>query len=373
MEKNEEVEKSLEEILSSNILDNSNKIKESILLLEEYFFNDDFDKAIQGHIIVKKFISDIVNDSYLIKTGHRKLSFSFKDKEDVKNNDNDFKVLKSIKSFYLEKNKSLDDIKLEELDNIVNIYYQTYAERLLNLKDLLDEDEILLNLSSKVLNKVNNSKPERDSGGIQSWFFEEEGINTITLCNKSIIKASCLHILSCVCELDLLKTAIKQLNKCEKFGEFSILRFLMTIQVNLPMMISNREIIAFGFGSIDKSTKNLLIPFKSINPKIKKYCGVEVPAIDSNYKRIYIEFGFLNIKIIDDNTCEITQCVNVNPKVSLVPYFIINKVLKEMSYYITSDLIKHVETTMKEDVYEKRRKSNPTLYNRILKELERLK
>ena len=86
----------------------------------------------------------------MIKTGHRKLSFSFKDKEDVKNNDNDFKVLKSIKSFYLEKNKSLDDIKLEELDNIVNIYYQTYAERLLNLKDLLDEDEILLNLSSKV-------------------------------------------------------------------------------------------------------------------------------------------------------------------------------------------------------------------------------
>jgi hypothetical protein len=310
--------------------------------LESLFFDDKFDDALILHAKIKAHLH-----KELLETVKKSLG------ESCENN-----------------SRMIDNIVNSKIENL---YKENVKDkRIDNLKLIMDEDEFLLKTSQDVLKEVNSKVPEREHAGIKSWFFYNDKISTITLCNRCNVKAPLLHILSVLAEIDLMKNFVKSLNKVEKCGDITMFRFILKIEINLPLTISNREMIGFGIGSIDKSTKSILMPFKSINPKLSSYCSVPVPPEGKSYKRIYVEFGFFNLTVVNENECEITQCINVNPKVSYIPLFVINKILKEISYYMTAEFKTQIEKSVNDEVYPERRKKNPIFYEKLINELSKL-
>jgi hypothetical protein len=76
-------------------------------------------------------------------------------------------------------------------------------------------------------------------------------------------------------------------------------------------------------------------------------------------------FGFFNIKCIDEETIEVINCYNVNPKVSVIPWFVLNTFLREISYYIMDDLKKQIENA-DFSIYEERIKKNKNFYDEMI-------
>lgn len=333
------------QVIGNNSEDSKDEfiVSKQISILEDLFFNDKFDDALNLHRLIKSKLRD-----ELLVTVNKSLG--------EKTSDNNTKLI--------------DNIINSKIDNI---YQENVKDsRIKDLKLIMDEDELLLKLSQEVLKEVNSTVPEREHGGIKSWFFYNDKISTITLCNRCTVKAPLLHILSVLAEIDLMKNFVKSLNKVEKCGEITMFRFILKIEINLPLTISNREMVEFGIGSIDKNNKSIIMPFKSISQKLSSYCSVPVPPENTSYKRIYVEFGFFNLKVISDNECEITQCINVNPKVAFVPLFVVNKILKEISYYMTAEFVSQIEKSVNQEIYLERRKKNPVFYEKLLSELSRL-
>lgn len=346
-------------------IDNTSN-NELILILEKLFLNDKFDDAINLHKQIKLKLRKECLELILTSEPDKKEKLPLN--KDINKKDLDSNSI-AVQSF----NTKLMETLIEE--KIIEIYKNNISDkRLTNLKLVLDEDEMLLNISNDILDKVNNTKPEREHKGIKSWFFYNEKISTITLCNRCIVKAPVLHIMTVLAELDLMKNFIKSIDSMDILGNITLFRFLLHSKISIPSPISNREMIGYGIGSIDKKNKSIMMPFKSICDGNKEYCSVPIPEVSTKYKRVYVEFGFFHIKVINDNECEITQCINTNPKVSFVPLFIINKILKEISYYMTAEFMKEIERSYQENIemYNKRRIDKPEFYTKIKDELCRL-
>jgi len=162
-------------------------------------------------------------------------------------------------------------------------------------------------------------------------------------------------------EVDLMNNFVDRFDEIKKMEEYSLFRWLVRIRIKMPITVTNREVIAVGFGTTIPDTKSCIMPFRSI---INNYYGIECPPEDDNYKRIDINFGCFHIKYIDENSCELTNFYNVDPKIPLIPYFILNGFIKELSYYVLHDIKSQLET-VDENIYKQRMEDNKVFYDKI--------
>jgi hypothetical protein len=172
-----------------------------------------------------------------------------------------------------------------------------------------------------------------------------------------------LKILAILAEVDIMEKFVTRFDSLKKLEEYSLFRWLIQIRLKMPVTITNREMIAMGFGYINPQNNNVFLPFRSVNNQYYKY--IKLPAEDPNYTRIDIVFGFINIKYIDDETVEVINCYNVDPKVPVIPWFVLNTFLREISYYIMDDLKKQIET-VDFAIYEERIKKNKNFYDFVI-------
>ena len=272
-------------------------------------------------------------------------------------------------------NIKLDIKNLSELNNYVNKKYEYILYNKKNLIFNVQEDLNLVNTCLNIHKLIISTKPEREYNGISTWYLYDNKVNTLTMCCKCKIKTSIFHLLSVFSELDLMKEFIKKFEKIEKIGEFSMFRWVLDIKINLPSPLSNRDTIAYGIGKVLPEENSVLITFKSLENGLKEYCNMIVPESDekSNYKRIFVNFGYHYIKIINNEECELYFCGNINPKVSFVPMFIINKVMKELAYYLMDAFRKQLENTKDSLIYKERREKNNKFYDMISEKLKILK
>jgi hypothetical protein len=215
---------------------------------------------------------------------------------------------------------------------------------------------------------MKNNPPERSYNNIDSWFHNETDVSSITLGSKTKMKCKPIKMFAVLAEVDLLSKSVDRFDSIEKLEELSSFRWKVRIRINMPITIDNREIIVLGFGFFDPIDKSVYLPFRSINNE--HYNFMSTPEEVADYKRIEINFGFFHIKIIDDENIEITNCYNVDPKVPVIPWLILNTFLKEMSYYIMEDLRKQIEN-VDIGMYEERIKNNPKFYNGLLEKIKK--
>ena len=188
--------------------------------------------------------------------------------------------------------------------------------------------------------------PDRTHDDIETWFKYEEDTNCITICGRCNIKAPILTVLSVFAENDLLPTFIDTFDSLTLLKQFSNFRFLTNIKIKMPTLISNREVITYGIGMACEEDKSILMAFKTPtdfkNPDDQDYLGVKIPK-ESDHSRVYINFGFYLLTVVDENTTEFVMASNIDPNIAIVPMFIINTFMKEVGYYICSDFKKRIE------------------------------
>ena len=100
------------------------------------------------------------------------------------------------------------------------------------------------------------------------------------------------------------------------------------------------------------------------------YYGITLPPEDSKYLRIEVNYGFYYIKYIDEEYCEFTNCFNVDPKVTYIPWFILNSFTKELAYYVMDDLRNMIESDKNEDLYKERVEQKRKFYDKIVNTLK---
>lgn len=174
-----------------------------------------------------------------------------------------------------------------------------------------------------------------------------------------------MHILSVLAEIDLMKTFVPRFEDILYLNNLTPFRMLFHSKIKMPTTISNRDLILSGFGIINKSNKNIIIPIKSVS----EYYGKSIPAETKQYKRVFLNFGFFKIQYINDDTYEISNCYNVDPKVPVLPWFLLNTFIKEVNYYILENFKTQIQNDQVKVVYDKRISDKKDFYDRIKREI----
>lgn len=233
------------------------------------------------------------------------------------------------------------------------------------IAQIYEDDELLYRCwdSCKVMN---TKDPDRSNNGIDTWFKYEENINTVTICARTLIRAPLIKVLAVLAEVDLMGKFVDKFDELEKVQNFSTFRWLVKIRIKMPISVTNREIYAIGFGTVIPGTDTMIMPFRSIG---QNYHGFVTPPETSDYKRIDVNYGFFHIKYIDEEYCEVSNCYNIDPKVPVIPSFILNTFIKELSYYVMDDIRTKIENA--DPIYDQRIIEKKDFYERVEQFLKR--
>ncbi len=165
-----------------------------------------------------------------------------------------------------------------------------------------------------------------------------------------------------------MKQFIDQYEDIVKVAEVSPFRWLMHCKLKMPMTFSNRDLVCTGFGVINQEEKNILLTFKSV----ENFLNVNVPPESSDYKRIFLHFGYYKIQYLSEKKYYLTCAFNYDPKIPVVPWFILNKFLKWVTYYIIDGLKKQLKDPRAELIYKKRIEEKREYYETLKKALNLL-
>jgi hypothetical protein len=174
-----------------------------------------------------------------------------------------------------------------------------------------------------------------------------------------------MKVLAVFAEIDLM--TVDKFEEIQKVEEYSLFRWLVRCRIKMPLTFSNREAIVVGFGTAIPDTRSVILPFRSLG---NNYFGITPPPEDSKYTRFEINYAFYHIKYIDEQFCELTSCFNVDPKIPMIPWFVLNTFLKEIGYYVMRDLKQQVELTVNKDAYEERMQKKAKFYDKIWKTIQ---
>lgn len=207
-------------------------------------------------------------------------------------------------------------------------------------------------------------EPDREHNSIKTWFKNEEDLGSITMCGQTTIKCPILNVLGVFAEIDIIDTFIEQFDKIDVIKSFSDFRIVTCNRIKMPTFIQWRDMITLGLGMALEEDKSCMLAFKSILDK--EYLGEKMPGEDPNYCRIVLNFGFYLLEYVDENTTRLSCCFNIDPKVPMIPWFILNTFLKEIAYYIVLNFKDQMEKLdIHNKVYDERKKKRQKFYDNI--------
>jgi len=219
------------------------------------------------------------------------------------------------------------------------------------------EDITIADKCFECFNKINTTREDRSYNGVKTWFIEEEEMKTVTVCAKTSINANLLELCSVLAEIEQMPQYITRFHSVKKICEVTPFRWMIAVKVKMPIFIDNRELVGAGFAIMLEDSNSIILPFKSVMNQ-PYYMKTKVPAEERSWKRIDMKFGFMHIVPKDEKTCDISIAFNVDPKVPLIPWVILNKFMKEASYYMTLEFRNKLEKldkdTFLKKIYEKK-------------------
>jgi len=208
---------------------------------------------------------------------------------------------------------------------------------------------------------ISSREPDRVHNKIETWFKNEEDLGSITMCGRTIVNASIMDVLAVFGEVDLIDSFIDEFEKIEVIKQFSNFRILNTCKLKMPLFVEARDLVTMGIGITLQEEKSVLLAMKSVEGK---YLGTPCPNESNTHKRIFLNFGFYLLTFIDETHTELSFGINVDPKVPMIPWFMLNTFLKEIAYYILLNYRDQIEKLDK-TVYEKRRLERREFYEEI--------
>ena len=213
--------------------------------------------------------------------------------------------------------------------------------------------------------EINKRDPDRSSDGIDNWFIKSENTNSITISGRVTIACNFFHMVAVFKEIDLLQKSIGSFEELKTVEKILETRWLVRSRIKVPV-VSNRELYLLGFGIFIEKEKMIMLPFYT--PEKDEFPKEIIPE-KSDYTRISMKFGYYCVRYLDENNSELFSCFNIDPNISMVPWFVVNGIIKEFGYYIMRDFQKAAEDNKLKEEYLKRIKENAFFYDLIREQL----
>lgn len=211
--------------------------------------------------------------------------------------------------------------------------------------------------------QLNSRDPDRSSNGIDTWFINEDKLNTVTICGRVTLNSTFINMVAVFKEIDLLQKSIDSFNEIKVEKVLSRTRWLASAKIKMPMFVTNRELYLEGFGIFLKEENMIMLPIYSPSESYLDSYGI--PKENKGYIRVSMNIGFYCVKYLDEDHCELFGCFNVDPKVAAVPNMILNYITKEFGYYLMRDFKKAAEDSKLVHLYNERINQNSEFYNFI--------
>lgn len=269
-------------------------------------------------------------------------------------------TLKTAESRLLSGEISFKDETVGQTD------YDRFAKS--KLVTSLYKDNDLIFQCLETYKKIIRKNPERSSDGIDNWFIQDEKLSSLTICGRVTISTSFFNMIAVFKEVDILKESVSSFEELCAVKIVSQTRWLAMNRVKMPITISNRELYIVGFGIFLKKENMIMILLHSPDSDDEEYKEC-VPPENSKYARLQMNYGFYCVKYLDHQTSELFSCFNIDPKVSYVPWFVLNGVIKEFGYYYMNDLRKAAENEKLAAKYKQRMIEYSSFYNLVRKKL----
>lgn len=140
------------------------------------------------------------------------------------------------------------------------------------------------------------------------------------------INAPFIHVFSIMQEADLYSGWMPNMPYCDTVKFVSNYRQLVKTVIDFPWPFTSRESYVRASAFFDQEQGGLLDVVRSYNSK--NYFGYEIPDETSEMVRMNIKRGFHWIKYVDPDNCISTGTFLVDAKISLIPDWLINYLMK---------------------------------------------
>lgn len=236
---------------------------------------------------------------------------------------------------------------------------------------LLSTDENLYFRCLDNLKKVHKKAPDDKENGIDSWYFVEDDSNIITTVHKFIIKAPLMRILNIIFEPMKLKSHVKDLGNFDILKEISDYRSLVKARVKVGFGYTDRMSLNYGNTFLNSELKTALFLTKSLKSyQLSSINSEEIKFDLEDCEEIDLKFSYYTVKKTKDGRYEVTTGLNGDAKLTGIPDFVCNKVVKAISYNISKLFKKLFEEKTMDKFYEGDYEKRKDLYDQIIKIIE---
>jgi hypothetical protein len=211
---------------------------------------------------------------------------------------------------------------------------------------------------------------------MSSWTLnnESDGISTYISGNgreflvrsEAEIETGLFPILVLLAEPDMLPKWLPMLSDVKILGEPTKYRRILNYKFNLPWPVSDREASVLGRGMPLIDSRGLVIMLKTVE---SNYLGTDIPAASEGSVKVDISLSCIYIQYSQENKCSISLIIRSDPKLPLIPQWLINYGTKQVTHIFLKNLREYA-TKFAGSEFEDRVKARPEFYNDIHKKLE---
>lgn len=246
-------------------------------------------------------------------------------------------------------------------------YFQTFPA-----VKLLTVDENLYFRCMDNLKKVHKKPADSNTDGIESWEFKEDDSNIITTVHRFSVKAPVLRLLQLLLETEKVNQLIEELGTVTTLKEINDFRVIIKTVFKIGMGYADRVTLSYGNTFFNEELKTLLVLTRSLQANELGQVNSEDAKYDKgDCEEVDMKFSYYSIRKLKDGRYEILMGVNSDVKLTGVPDFMANGLIKDISLKLAK-VFKKLSDDKKVDkvmdgVYEKKKE----MYDVSIKFLEK--
>jgi hypothetical protein len=167
-------------------------------------------------------------------------------------------------------------------------------------------------------------------------------------------------------EVDLFPEWISVIKSADILCNPTPYRRLLRLRFDMPWPVTNREAVVSVIGIPVPYNKSALLVIRSADGS--RYLNFSIPDPLEGDERIDISICCVNIVYDGPEDTHLSLIVRSDPKIAMMPQFLINFATKHVMYYLM-DTIREKVKNYSGSEYERRVKQNPDYYNTFFEKL----
>jgi len=212
---------------------------------------------------------------------------------------------------------------------------------------------------------------------VSTFYRHEEGDLMHSIRLEGVISCPIFDVLAVVYEVDLYPEWWPHIKECFTLKQITNYRKIVYMRGELPWPLYNRDICLYGYGvDMLEESDTIIIAVRSCTSKDAEQFQVELPPLPNFHCRVECKFGGMMMKPLSENSTSVVMLCNVDPKLSGVPYWLLNWITKQVAH-VMFEALRVKFSNIKGSIYEKRILEKPEIYqdakNRIFSHFEKKK